>query len=389
MRILWILIVCIGLLTYAITANACPFCNGSGETLSQDVRSASMILFGTLKNARLDPKEYAQGATDLEIEVVIKADPILGDRKVITLPKYWPATDPKNPGKFLVFCDVYQGKIDPYKGFPFKGDSHIASYLKGSLGIKDKDLATRLKFFFDYLDDPDSSIAHDAYNEFSAADYKDFRPIAEKLPADRIIKWLNDPNTPASRYGLYGSMLGHCGKPADAPVLLAIIDDPARRTITGLDGVLAGLTLLTPTEGWRKTSDVLADSKKEHLIRFAALKAAEFLWEFRPDVIPRDQIGESVCRMLEQPDIADLAIEKLGKWNYWKCADRVIALSKKPEFNNNLVHRAIMRYALRCPANSSAVVTAYLTEQRKQHPETVKDMESFLASESGISAPGK
>ena len=43
------------------------------------------------------------------------------------------------------------------------------------------------------------------------ADYKDYHEMAKHLPADKIAKWLQDPNTPAFRYGLYASMLGHCG----------------------------------------------------------------------------------------------------------------------------------------------------------------------------------
>src|SRR5262249_34522803 len=155
------------------------FCPGSGTTLSQDAASAALIIYGLPKNARLDPNEPSQGTTDLEIEVVIKGHPILGDKKTITLPKFLPQVDPKNPMKLLVFCDVYKGQLDPYRGTPFKSDSRIAKYLQGALALKDKDVATRLRFFFDYLDDADPEISEDAIKEFGNIDYKDYRPVAE------------------------------------------------------------------------------------------------------------------------------------------------------------------------------------------------------------------
>src|SRR4051794_27989129 len=109
---------------------ACPFCSAEGKTLTADANEASLILFGKLSNARLDPKDAYAGQTDLEVEVVVKSHAILAGRKVITLPRYLP---PEPDYKFLVFCDVFKGQIDPYRGEAVKADSRIAGYLKGAL----------------------------------------------------------------------------------------------------------------------------------------------------------------------------------------------------------------------------------------------------------------
>ena len=42
---------------------------------------------------------------------------------------------------------------------------------------------------------------------------------ASKLPAETLLKWMKDPNTRPTRYGLYGLMLGHCGKREDAKAI--------------------------------------------------------------------------------------------------------------------------------------------------------------------------
>jgi hypothetical protein len=366
---------------------ACPFCTSSGTTLAQEAASAGLIVYGIPRNARLDAKDFGQGTTDLEIEVVIKSHPILADRKVISLAKYIPI-DPKQPMKYLVFCDVYKGQLDPYRGTPFKPESRIASYLKGAMELREKPAGERLKYYFNFLDDPDPEISNDAYTEFGNSDYKDFRPIAERLPADRVAAWINDAASPPSRLGLYGSMLGHCGKKEHAATLRAVLSDPNRMYTGGIDGVLAGLVILSPTDGWPTVVAAMSDMSKEYLYRYAALRAARFIWEFRPDLVDRDTVAESVTAMLAQHDLADLAIEDLRKWSYWKAADRVIGVLAKKSHDSVIMRRAVMRYALQCPDNEAA--KKYVADQRKRDAQWVSEVESLLAAESTPPAvPGK
>ena len=100
---------------YSPEGQACPFCQPQGRTLSSEVEQANLILFGTLKNAKRDPNEFGKGTTDLDIELVIKDNEFRQGKKVIALPRYVPE-DPKNPVKFLVFCEIYKGQLDPYRG---------------------------------------------------------------------------------------------------------------------------------------------------------------------------------------------------------------------------------------------------------------------------------
>src|SRR5436190_1440355 len=102
-------------------ALACSLCGaGNPQTtlsLRQDIAQAKLVLFGSLADPKLNPGGTG-GTTKLNIERVIKNDPFLGDRKVIELPRYVPVPDPKNPPRFLVFCDIFNGKLDPYRGSP-------------------------------------------------------------------------------------------------------------------------------------------------------------------------------------------------------------------------------------------------------------------------------
>lgn len=370
-------------------AAPCPFCSSSGTTLTQDANSAGLVLYGVPTNAKLDPRDVNQGTTELKIEVVIKSHDILAGRKVITLPRYIPQLDPAKPMKYLVFCDVYKGELDPYRGTPFSSDSRIAAYLQGGLAVKDKPVPERLKYFFDYLNDADADISNDAYTEFGNSDYKDFRPMAEKLPAAKVLAWLRDPATPTVRYGLYGSMLGHCGGPAEADVLRQLIDDPQRRFLSGLDGLLAGYVLLRPAEGAAYLAGILADDRRDFLLRYAGLRTARFFWDYRSDVVKRDAVREMVLPMLDHKDIADLAVEDLRKWGQWQVAERVLGLAKRPSHDVPIIRRAILRYAVSCPASASPAVKEYVAACRAKDARWVEEVEEILRSESAPAAAPK
>ena len=370
------------LLASSAGALACPFCSMQGQTLTGDVNQASMVLYGTLANAKLDSNGgFGQGTTDLKVEAVIKNNPILGDQKVVTLPRYVPTDN--NATKFLIFCDVFKGKIDPYRGVPVKDNGDIVKYLQGALVVKDKDVGSRLRFFFDYLDNADLEISNDAYKEFGNADYKDYRDMAKALPADKIAKWLQDAETPAFRYGLYASMLGHCGNEKHAELLRKMLEDPQKRLNSGVDGILAGYIMLKPKEGWAFAREILKDPAKEFMLRYAALRATRFIWDSRPDLVDKKQLLEGVCLLLDQSDVADLAIEDLRKWNQWEVADRVLALAGKKSHDIPIIKRAVLRYALSCPQQQT---TAFVAEQRKRDSEMVKDVEELLKLETGAPA---
>src|SRR5260370_27274372 len=140
-------------------APSCPFCSMEGQTWIGDVNQASMVLFGTFTNAKLDASgDFGQGSTDLIIEAVIKNHEILGDKKLLTLPRYVP-TDKNSNNKFLVFCDVFKGKIDPYRGLPVPADSDMGKYIAGALEVKDKSIGAGLRNYFDYLGNKDTETA--------------------------------------------------------------------------------------------------------------------------------------------------------------------------------------------------------------------------------------
>src|SRR5436305_11435630 len=114
-------VLCVALLaavTQPAPALACPFCGLSGQTLTQEMDQALFVLYGTLKNAHLaNPggEGFAMGETDLELDAVngvVKSHSSINGKKTVTLPKYLPD---RGDCKFLIFCDLFRGTIDPYR----------------------------------------------------------------------------------------------------------------------------------------------------------------------------------------------------------------------------------------------------------------------------------
>jgi hypothetical protein len=361
-------------------ALACPFCaQQKGPTLLGDYKQAAIVLVGKFANARLDANSGLEnGTTDFVIEETLKDNPILKGKMTITLPRYIPPTK----SKYVLFCDVFKGKIDPYRLAEVQPGSDLVRYLKGALKIKDRPIGERLRYCFDYVQSKDLEVSLDAYREFARASYDDYRGMAKALPANTIAGWLQDSNTPSYRYGLYASLLGHCGKDEHAKLLREMLDKSGRQS-SGVDGILAGYLMLLHKEGHTKDGltyvrGLLTDRKQPFLMRYSALRTLRFFWDTRPDVFSKKDLADSVALLLDQPDMADFAIEDLAKWEQWNRTDQILGLFNKTAFNAPVVKRAILRYALRCPEPRAK---EFVRQQRARDAEWVNDTEELLRLE--------
>jgi hypothetical protein len=369
------------LVVLAVTAPApaCPFCSeGRGPTLVGDFANAQLVMLGAIGPAKLGTGD-GESATEFTIEQVLKPNDYVKDKKKVILPRFVPPT--KN--KFLVFCDVYKGNLDPYRGIEVAGDEQIVKYLVGAVKLTERPAGDRLRYCFDYLNSTEFEVAVDAYREFAKADYKDYMTMAKSLPADTIVGWLRDAKTPTFRLGLYASLLGHCGSEKHAGVLKEMLDDPEKRKSSSIDGILAGYVMLQPKAGWEHLKSVLSNPKEEFLMRYAVLRTMRFLWDQRPDLVDREEIVRGASGLLTQGDMADFAIEDLRKWHRWEKTDAVLDLFGQKTHDIPVVKRAILRFALQSP---SARAKTWVAQQRQRDADWVKDAEELLKLESD-SAP--
>jgi hypothetical protein len=373
------LIAMVGLFAFAISSEGSPRCCEAEKSppLVQQFEEAQIVLLGHFENAKPASTGLDQGTTDFVIERVYKDHDMIKGKKVLSLPRY--ITDSKT--KFIVFCDIYKGKIDAYKGTPLVDKSEMVRYIDGIMKIKGKSQAERLRYAFDFLNSPEVEVSTDAYREFARADYNDYKDVAKKLPAETLAGWLKDPKTPSYRYGLYSMLLGHCGNPDHARLLLEMINDPERRKSSGLHGLMMAYTLIEPEKGWTLIKNLVHDKQQPFLVRYAGLQTVRFLYECRTDVINKDEtiakkdIVSGVLGVLNVTDMADFAIEDLRKWKRWECADQVIGLFGQKNYTAPIIRKSILRYALQCPTDAAK---AFVKEQRVRDKEWVDDTQELL-----------
>lgn len=380
----WLVVLVVGialllLLDGPASVPACTLCAGGNpqmtSTFRQDVGQAKMVLYGVLKDA----KQFngTAGTVDLHIDRVLKSDAFLGDKKVLTLPKYVPA-DPKNPPRFLIFCDVFQGKLDPYRGTPVKSEG-LVDYLKGAMALDAKDRTAALLYFFRYLDSSDPEVASDAYLELAKATDQEIGQLARQIDAEKLRKLIQDPQTPLGRLSLFCFLLGAGGGDKDAEFLKGLIDKPSGRTAKALDGALAGYTQLRPKEGWELTGSILKDGKRTLTERLQALGTVRFYHGWKGKDIEADVV-RVLGGMLEDTSVADMAVEDLRRWKLWDHTDKVLALWTKQGFDAPVARRGVVRYALTCPR---AEAGRFLEQLRgtKDGKELIKDVEDSLQAE--------
>lgn len=358
---------------------ACSLCNftANTSTFREDVAAAKLVIFGTLSNPRLNaatPGASPDGAaTDLAVERVMKSDPVLAGRAVLTLPRYVPV-DAKSPPKFLVFCDVVHGKLDPYRGCP--ASPAVVDYITGLLALGSNDPPRVLAYCGRFLDHPDAEIAADAFREFARAGDADIARAAPLLDPARLRKLLTDPQTSPERLTLYAYLLGGCGTPADADLLARLLRQSDDRPGRAFGGLLAGYTQLRPDDGWRMILALLADPRQPFARRLAALGTVRFFYRSQPAARPRAL--QAVATLLPQGDLADLAVEDLRQWQEWGLTADVLGQYGKKTHDAPMVRRAIVRYALSCPLPEAKL---FVERLRCTDRQLVQDVEESLQFE--------
>lgn len=358
---------------------ACSLCGAAlrqAPTFRQEAAldTAKVILIGTAENPQFNSR-----TTDLRITDVLRSDSALKDKKVISVKQYLPVSDPKNPPRYLVFCDVYKGEFDPFRGVPLKS-ADSADYARKVMKLDPKDSSANLLFFFRYLDNPDPEIARDAFLEFAKASDKEIAQVARRLDASKLRTWLKARETPAERLSVYALLLGACGGDEDARFLKAMLDESAERTVNAYDGFLAGYIHLRPREGWDLAYSLLRDSRKPLLIRLAVARTLSYFHGAQPKE-SADNVMKCLDAMIAQGELADIAIEDMRRWSIF---DRtrvrdILGLYGKKGFDAPLIKRTIVRYALCCKDDAAA--RAFVEDRRREDADLVKGVEEELQFE--------
>ena len=183
----------------------------------------------------------------------------------------------------------------------------------------------RLPYFVKFLEFPDDFIADDAYNEFAFAPFEDVVTLADKLPIEKLRTWLNNKETPQSRIGLYGILLGLCGQPSDADLLGEKFFEKADQYVFGMEGIVTGYLFLTRDEGLLKIREkILATQEKSVDFLYPLMRAFRIVWTYGGDRVPKSALISAMRTFLEHERLDELVIPDLARWKDWQPIDLLI-----------------------------------------------------------------
>lgn len=349
--------------TASANNNACPFCSAVSQTLRQEMKSMDAVVVAEIAGS-------GQTETDAQFKVleVLKGEKHIQTNQTIQASYF--GTAPKG-SKFLVMA------VEPPEllwSSPLPVSAKAIDYIKAVTALPDNQKA-QLEFYLQYLENPESLLARDAYDEFAQAPYPDVVTLKSKLNRDLLIKWIQDINMPADHKRLYLVMLGICGKTEDAEMIEKMLrsDDPNQRS--GLDAMIACYVTLKGGDGLKLIDELFLSNKKSpYADTYSAIMALRFHGT-DGNVVEKQRVLKSMHLILGRPELADLVIPDLARWEDWSQIDTLVTLFKTADDKSSWVRVPVINYLRACPLPEAA---SQLSELEKIDPAAFKRATSFF-----------
>lgn len=372
------------LAAYASRAVCCPFCAATSQTFSEEIGAMDVVAIATLVEPPPPPKPRGESNPlediprgKFEVIQVIKGSEHLKGKKIIETIYLGEA----KKGKTFLIMGVDPPSINYSTPLPLSERGH--KYIS-QLGKLPKEGAGRLEFFQNYLEDADEMLARDAYDEFAKSPYDVVKGLKGKMKHDQVVAWIQDGNIPASRRRLYLTMLGVCGGMEDLPMLETLLKSEDRKNKAGLDAMIACYLTLKGPEGMPLIEDLfLKNQKAEYADTYAAIMALRFHGT-ESNAIPKERLLKGLHHMLDRPQLADLVIPDLARWEDWSVAPRLVKLFKEADEKTSWVRVPVINYLRACPKPEAK---DYIKELEKVDPAAVKRANTFFPFTPSGNAP--
>jgi hypothetical protein len=369
-----------------VIAWACPFCSAVSMTLSEEIKAADAAIVASLVKLPPQPTEDQQAKGNY-----VPAEMAKGTFEVVEVLKGPATLKPKQKIEILFFGQKPVGTkffiagTDPKDlawGTPVELTERGSRYLAKLVKLPESG-TQRLLFFQDYLEDKDPLLAGDAYDEFAKTPYAEVAQIKDQMRHDKLLEWIKAPDTSTSRRRLYLTMLGVCGTKADLPALEAMMKDPQGRP--ALDALIACYLNLDGAAGMPLVEDLfLKNPKAEYTDTYAAIMALRFHGQ-ETHAVPKERLVEGLRYMLDRPQLADLVIPDLARWQDWSVMGRLVKLFKDAKEDTVWVRVPVINYLRACPLPEAKVQIA---ELKKIDPESVDRASQFFPLAAATPPPG-
>jgi hypothetical protein len=353
----------LGNIPLAFSADCCPFCSAVSQTIRQEMEAMDVVAIGTIVKG-----SESESDAEFEINTIIRGDSLVREKQKSRINYFGKAADGT---QFLL-----RG-VDPPDllwSSPLPVSQKAVDYVKAITKLPE-DPMKRIEFYLGYLEDEDSLLARDAYDEFASAPYADLKMLAPKLDRERLLGWIKDTNLPPDRKRLYLVLLGICGKPEDAKLLEELLqsDDPNKRA--GLDAMIACYVTLLGDEGLKLIDELfLSNKQSQYADTYAAIMALRFHGT-DGGIISKERVLKSMQLILQRPELADLVIPDLARWEDWSQIDRLVELFKTADEESSWVRVPVFNYLRACPKPEAA---AKIEELKELDPAAFKRATSFF-----------
>jgi hypothetical protein len=368
---------------FAARAWACPFCSAVQQTLSEEIKGADAAIIAKLADpAKGAPAEVssapgADNQTKFKIVEVLKGKDLLGDKQRIEV-LYFGDDDPKTD--FLI---IGTDPKDLAWGTPTALSPRASKYVTELVKLPESG-ADRLTFFEKYFEDSDPLLAGDAYDEFAKAPYPEIQELKDRLDHDKLVGWIKSPDVSTSRRRLYLTLLGVCGTKNDVVELEGMIRNDDRQLRSALDALIACYLNLRGADGLPLVEELfLKNQKAEYTDTYATIMALRFHGQ-ETTIIPRDRLSASLRLMLDRPQLADLVIPDLARWEDWTVIDRLVELFKTANDESIWVRVPVINYLRACPLPEAKT---QIEELAKIDPDAVKRASNFFPLGSAATPP--
>jgi hypothetical protein len=359
----------VGLVFSAATpvAMACPFCNAVSQTLRQEMSAMDAVVIATATQDDLTRNKEA-GEVMMKVEQVLKGGEIVKVGQEVLAIYYGDVS----VGRRFMLSGVDPPELQ-WSCLPV--NPRAEAYVVEITQLEDDALA-RLRFYHKHLQDEESMLARDAYDEFAIAPYDVVKQLAPEMNHGQLIEWISDPEMATDRKRLYLTMLGVCGGEQDVPLLETMLRSTQKSTRGGLDALVACYLTLSGEQGLALVNELfLANQQAPYADTYAAIMAIRFHGT-EGDVIPRSALVESLHHVLERKDLADLVIPDLARWGDWSQIDRLTELFIKADPDNNWVRVPVVNYLRACPLPAAKDALQKLEEV---DPESVRRANTFFS----------
>ena len=380
-----------------LSGYCCPFCEAPSLTLSEQLDGSDVVVLAEWLEADRGG-DSATAFTRFEVQKAVKGPYEAG--RVLKLEGYQSGTTGET-----VLLTGGGGELLQWD-LPTPISEAGFDYLMAG-PPKDAPTVERLRYYLKFLEHPDELVASDAYGEFANAPFSEIEKLSAEFPADKLHVWLADATTDPARLALYGLLLGLSGDADDAKLLHDTIFESNDAYRIGIDGIMSGYLLLTRERGLEELtarklrSEVILGDDGQPVTDaagepipvpfsevFATMQAVRFMWTYGGDRIPKEKLRESLRVLLERPDVADVVIIDLTRWQDWAALDRIAGLYGAEGYEVPAIERSIVRYLMEAakdegsaddePAAHVAEAKAHLAKIEAADPDLIRNAKRMM-----------